>query len=286
MSVTASPAGPGRTAKPDRDTGRVRAPGRHRVDALINPVYIGYDLMRNLRVVSSMFFIVLLPTALYVFFGALQSWSTIEVGNGANVSANTMVSMAAYGAYTATTSLAGMAVLERMQGWGRQLALASYSGTGFIVGKLIVALVVAMAPIAVVYATGALTNARMPGWMWFATGAIVLAGAALFALYGLACSFWFRSEGAVSAASGMLTVFAFLGNAFMPLSGGLLEFSRFTPMYGVVTLAHWPIAEGAFFQTDGTTTVDPLWMPIANVAAWLVVFGGAALLGARRSTAR
>ncbi|WP_317259691.1 hypothetical protein [Kocuria atrinae] len=74
-----------------------------------------------------------------------------------------------------------------------------------------------------------------------------MAGSVVFALYGLAAGLLFRSEGAVGAASGLLVVFAFLGNVFMPLSGALLEFARFTPLYGIVGLARYPITEAGWF---------------------------------------
>ena len=47
-----------------------------------------------------------------------EDWADADAGNG-NVAMHTMISMAAYGAVTATVGVGGMAAVERMQGWGR-----------------------------------------------------------------------------------------------------------------------------------------------------------------------
>ena len=65
-----------------------------------------------------MFFIVGLPAFMYLVFGL---GSDDAVGSG-NVAMYVMISMAAYGAVTATTSVAGSAAIEQTMGWGRQLA--------------------------------------------------------------------------------------------------------------------------------------------------------------------
>ena len=81
-------------------------------------------------------------------------------------------------------------------------------------------------------------------------------------------------------------VLAFLGNVFMPLSGSLLEFARFTPLYGIVGLARYPITEGWVVAVDGTAEQDSVWMLLANVGVWAVIFAAVALFAARKATAR
>ncbi|MBW8732333.1 MAG: ABC transporter permease, partial [Terrabacter sp.] len=89
-------------------------------------------------------------------------------------------------------------------------------------------------------------------------------------------------EAAVGAASGTMVIFAFLGNVFIPLSGALLAFAKFTPLYGYAALARYPLTEG--YLPDGSQ--DPLWVPIVNVLAWLAIFGTAAVLLVRRGRER
>lgn len=248
--------------------------------------YVRIELVRQLRQVSNLVFMVVLPLMLFFIFGAMQEYSTTELPNGnGNVSASTMVSFAAYGAITATAGLAGSAAIELQQGWGRQLGITPFRGSHFLISKTIVAMVLALLPVGVIFLAGALTTARLDAWIWVACGALVLVPAMVFSLYGLAIGTLFRSETAVSAASGMIVIFMFLGNAFMPLSGFLFDLSPFTPVWGVMQLALWPLQEGTVFSSDNLTQYE-LWQPIANVVVWGLIFAGLAVLGARRGTSR
>src|SRR5699024_9194567 len=124
----------------------------------------------------------------------------------------------------ATTSMAGSAAVERTMGWGRQLNMTGLTEAQYIVGKMLMALLMAVSPIVVVYIAGAVTGAEFDSLAhWFSSAALTLVVAIPFSLYGLAFALVFRSETAVSAASGFLVIFAFFGNLFIPLGGVLLD---------------------------------------------------------------
>ena len=95
------------------------------------------DLRRQLRDRIGMFFVVGLPTFMYLVFGL---GSDDPVGSG-NVAMYVMISMAAYGAVTATTSVAGSAATEQVMGWGRQLGLTPMRPLAFVAAKAGVAMV-------------------------------------------------------------------------------------------------------------------------------------------------
>jgi ABC-2 type transport system permease protein len=80
----------------------------------------------------------------------------------------------------------------------------------------------------------------------------------------------------------MIVIMAFLGNVFTPMSGLLLDLGRLTPLYGYAALARFPLTEG-YLPGGGR---DALWLPVANVLAWTIVFSLLALWGVRRSRAR
>jgi ABC-2 type transport system permease protein len=193
-----------------------------------------------------------------------------------------MISMAAYGAVTATTSIGGSAAVERQQGWGRQLGLTPLADSSYIAMKAVVAMTVAALPILLTYTLGALTGARGSTRAWALSALLCLVCSSVFAVYGLLIGTAFRSEAAVGAASGTMVIFAFLGNLFIPLSGPLLAIAKFTPLYGYAGLARYPLSEG--YLADGTS--DPLWLLVANVLAWLLVFGSLAVFFVRRGRER
>lgn len=240
--------------------------------------YARLDLRRQLRDRIGMFFVVGLPTFMFLVFGI---GSDDPVGSG-NVAMYVMISMAAYGAVTATTSVAGSAATEQVMGWGRQLGLTPMRPVGFVAAKAAVAMTVAAVPVVAIFAIGAATGSQGHWSDWVLSGALVWLGSALFAVYGLAICLAFRGPNAPGIASGMIVVLAFLGNVFTPMSGFMLDLGRFTPLYGYVALARFPLTEG-HLPLGGS---DPLWLPVANVLAWTVIFGLVALWGVRRSRAR
>ena len=252
----------------------------------MNATYVGLELKRIFRDPVSLFFTAGLPVFFYLIFGAAMSWGSESVGNG-NVSMLIMASMAAYGAVSAAVGLGGMAAVERMQGWGRQLGLTPLADRDYIGVKVSLAVLVTMIPIGLVFLAGFLTGAAGTARAWVLSGLILVAGAAVFALYGLLFALAFRTEAAVSAASGSVVILGFLGNVFFPLSGTLLTIAKFTPLYGLNALARYPISRGYVMEgTEGALTHEPLWVPLANVSAWLLVLGILATLLVRRARAR
>ncbi|MBD4563963.1 ABC transporter permease, partial [Xanthomonas citri pv. citri] len=92
------------------------------------------------------------------------------------------------------------------------LSLTALTPGAYLAGKCLVALAMAALPVLAVLAAGALTGAELIGPLrWLTTGALALVSSLPFALFGLAAALLFRSEAAVSAASGILVVFGFLG---------------------------------------------------------------------------
>ena len=168
------------------------------------------EVRRILRDPVTLFFTVVLPAFFFLIFGASASFSEESIGNG-NVAMAIMIAMAAYGAVTATVGIGGQAAVERSQGWGRQLGLTPLRDFSFVRVKVALASLVALGPIGLVYLLGALTGAEGSGSAWLISGLVLAVGSLSFALYGLCFGLLFRSEAAISGASGSVVVLAFLG---------------------------------------------------------------------------
>ena len=241
--------------------------------------YAVLDLKRQLRDRLGMFFIVALPAFLFLVFGLGDE----EPYGSANVAMYVMVSMAAYGAVTATTSVAAAAAVEQTMGWGRQVGLTPLRPLEFVAIKAGVAMTVALVPIALIFGIGAATGSRGSAADWALTAAVSWLGSVMFALYGLAMSLLFKGPNAGSVATGVIVILSFLGNLFTPMSGVVLDIGRLTPLYGYAGLARYPITEGWLPMDAGH---DPVWMLVANVTAWIVIFAALATWGLRRRRAR
>ncbi len=252
----------------------------------MNATYLGLELRRLSRDKANLFFIAILPAFFYLIFGAAQDYGSESAGNG-NVAFFILVSMAAYGAVTATVGIGGMAAVERMQGWGRQLGLTPLRDRGFVAVKATLAVLVALLPIALIAALGVATGAEATARAWTLSLTAVIVGAGVFALFGLCAGLAFRTEAAVGAASGIVVILAFLGNLFFPLSGTLLTIAKFTPLYGYISLARYPVTEGRLISPDGADLgSDPLWLPFANLGAWALILAVVAVLLVRRGRGR
>lgn len=249
----------------------------------MNLTYIGIDLKRQLRDLGNITFVVLMPVVMYLIFGTSMAGTESVAGNG-NVRFYIMVSMACYGATLAATQIAGAAGVEQMQGWGRQIGLTPVTNGAIVGMKVVVALAVTTFTAALIFAVGWVTGARADSFgVWIASFGITLAGAAIFALFGYGIALRFKSESALGIATGVLVLFSFLGNVFIPLTGTMLTIAKFTPLYGYVALARWPQLEGDL--ADGTTS-DSLWVLLANVAAWAIIFAVFAVTAVRQGRSR
>src|SRR5699024_6188850 len=143
----------------------------------------------------------------------------------------------------------------------------------YVVGKMLMALLMAISPILIVYIVGAFTGAQFDSFgHWLSSAALCLVVAIPFSLYGLAFALLFRSETAVSAASGFLVIFAFFGNLFIPLGGVLLDIAKFTTLYGPAMLARWPQTHGMLISLHGSAPdFEFLWLVLGNATAWPVI---------------
>ena len=245
--------------------------------------YLRLDLFRSLREPANLFFVVTFPVAMYLVFGRLNT-SAGNYGPHAhgNVSASVMLAMASFSACLGATSASAAAAVEQSAGWGRQMAVTSRGLRGYLVVKTGTAVGTAALPVVVVLTAGALTDSQMEGWAWATSPLICLIGVLPFVLWGLAAGMWLPSSASIGIATSLVSLFAFIGNAFMPLNRTLLAISRFTPMYGSTVLARWPLGEGWTYVPDRQAGVqDPLWMPLANLVAWTLIFG-LLVIGARR----
>jgi ABC-2 type transport system permease protein len=253
----------------------------------MNTTYLLLEVRRIVRDVPALFFIVALPCFLYLIFGATQDYADEPLLHG-NVALYITVGMAAYGAVTATSSIGGMAAVERAQGWGRQLGLTPMRDWQFILVKTQVAVLLALIPVVGVYALGNATGAEGSATAWAVSALAVVAGAVTFSLYGLVIGLAFGSESAVNAASGMLVILAFLGNLFFPLSGTLLEIGRFTPLYGYAGLVRYPVngGNGSSSPMEAGREPDSLLWLLGNLGFWTLALGLLAVWLVRRGRPR
>lgn len=251
----------------------------------INRTIIKIDAVRYLRDPSAVFFSVGLPVIMYTMFGGTASYGSIPVGNG-NVAMSILINISIYGAVTGVVGFAAMAAIERIQGWGRQVALTPLTDASFLLNKALTAALIALLPLTALYIVGHLMSAESEFWPGILSFAIILVLSPMFVLYGVAIALIFRSEIAVSIAVGLLVLFGFAANIFTPLSGILLSIAKFTPLYGYGVLARYPVTEGNQSTATGEIYMESIWLGALNYAAWFVIFALLALPFAAAASAK
>jgi ABC-2 type transport system permease protein len=263
---------PSAIAPPDLSRRRAPALGGFNLTALRLEIR---RLLRNRRtIIITMIF----PVFFFLIFGLNKAYATDRAGSG-NVAAFVMISLALYGAVFATTSGGAMVSIERAQGWSRQLRLTPLSPAAYIMMKVLTALVLGAASVAVVYIVGEATNkAAMPVYLWVVTGFCVWIGSLLFAAFGLFMGYLLPTENVMQFLGLILSLLSFAGGLFIPLSqfpSAVQTVAKFTPLYGLNQLVHAPLL--------GTGVV---WYWPVNVLVWLAIFAGGAMWRMRKDTTR
>jgi ABC-2 type transport system permease protein len=263
------------TAQPARIAGLERRPPPV---GGFSPAILRLEVRRLLRNRRTMTLALVLPVLFFVGFGLNNSYVHQRAGHG-NVSAVEMISIALYGAVAATATCGAMVSIERASGWSRQLRVTPLSPAAYVVIKMLTSLVLAAGAVFAVYLVGAVTNkASMPADLWVITGLCVWIGSLLFAAFGLFVGYLLPSENVTQMISLALTLFCFAGGLFIPVSHfspDLQTFAKFTPLYGLNQLVHYPLAGGILE-----------WGWILNLVVWLAIFVTGAAWCLRRDTAR
>ncbi|EGD53471.1 ABC transporter permease [Gordonia neofelifaecis] len=246
----------------------------------VSTVYLRNDIRRVLRNRRAMIFTVAMPALLYLVFGATQKNSE-TVGSG-NVAFYVLVGMALYGAVIAAASNAASVSIEQQAGWTRTLLMTPLRPAGYVSTKVALAITMSALPVVLLAVVGVLSGATAPIGVWVACLLLAWAGSAVFAAFGLALGSVLKSDGAMQVMGGALALLAFAGGVFVPLDGVMLRIGEFTPMFGVSALARYPLDHGV---TSYGVHLS-LFVIVANIVFWAVVFAGAASYFYNRSARR
>lgn len=241
-----------------------------------NAGFLALEMRRMLRNRRTLIFALVMPPIFFLIFGLQGDLKSQSAGSG-NVTAYVMVSMALYGAMLATTSGGAMVSIERGLGWSRQLRLTPLSPVAYVAIKVVVAMMLGLASVAVVFALGAATGAQMPATAWVECFVLAWITSVVFAAFGLFMGYLLPSENVMQILGPGLAVLAFAGGLFVPASGWFENVAKFVPTYGVATLARSPL---------GDTGWTSLLEAVVNVAVWTTVFVIGARTMFRRDTAR
>ncbi|MEO7998865.1 MAG: ABC transporter permease [Gemmatimonadaceae bacterium] len=233
------------------------------------------EITRVLRNRRTLFFIVVFPC---VFFFLFTAGNRAARGpGGGQALAYVMISMAVYGAMVGTTSGGASVAVERALGWSRQLRLTPLTPAAYVFMKVLASMTLGLISVCSTFTVGALNGVHMPPQTWLMAGVTAWLCSSVFAAFGLFVGFLFPAENVMQFVGPLMAFMAMFGGLFVPLNNlpqSMQDFARYTPMYGVGTLARAPLIGGA----------TP-WA-VGSVVVWAIIFAVGAMIVFKRDTQR
>jgi ABC-2 type transport system permease protein len=240
--------------------------------------YLELEIRRVLRNRRTLFFILIMPAVFFLLFGLPQKGQNIDQANSAAAIAYVMISLAVYGAMTASTATGAAVAVERAQGWSRQLRLTPLRPAAYVATKVLSALSLSLVSVVVEFIVGGIGGVRMPVHVWLLAGLGAWIGSLVFAALGLFVGYLAPAENVMQIMGPILALLAFFGGLFVPLEilpHAMQTIAKFTPVYGVGSIARSPLTHTGFTLSA-----------VLNVVLWTAGLGIGAALLYRRDTAR
>lgn len=239
---------------------------------------VGYLLLEARRAVRNTRFLIFsfaFPVLLFLLYvGLYGQGNTTIIGV-------LMVNMTGFGALSAALFSGGRVSLERSVGWQRQLRLTPLSGAGYLVGKGIIAMLVAVPAVVLVPLIGAVVEGvslDAAGWLRVTVG--IWLAIIPFALMGLLIGQVGTPDTMQPIMSILMMGMSLLGGIFIPVDTmphWLLEIAQVLPSYWLGQVGR------------GAVTSDlsvNLGKAVLVLAAWSVVLGIGVVRRYRRDSAR
>lgn len=225
----------------------------------------------------SLGFALIMPIMMYTMFGVGKEYSDVWL-EGGNVAAQILTSMTLYGVVVVVSSLATNVSLERISGVSRLFSVTPMKPAIQLASRIIAGVLICLVIIAVTFAYGYFTGARMHPGVWIQVALVLVMSSILAAAIGLAAGYIARSDGAFALGSMITVLSAFLSGMFIPLDvmgDFFASIAPYSPMYGVLRLSSAGLY-GTSFELSS----------LVNAFVWTGIFALIAVWGMRKDTGR
>jgi ABC-2 type transport system permease protein len=203
--------------------------------------YTRFELLRTLRNRQAFVFALLFPIIMY-FLLAAPNKDNHNFGGDAHHHTGLfapqyyMTGLLAFGAMVAVLSGGARIAAERTLGWNRQLRLTPLSASAYLRTKILIGYVMATIGMVLLYLSGFSMGVRLPVTSWLEMTGLVLVSLVPFAALGVAMGHLLNDDAAGTAIGGGVSLFAFLGGTWFPITGNGLfaQFCQALPSYWLV----------------------------------------------------
>jgi ABC-2 type transport system permease protein len=235
----------------------------------MSTTYLFTELKRSYRNPRYMLFTLGIPVVLFLMIGGAFDQ------NVGGVSGQTwyMVSMGMFGSMGAVLGIGARIAVERDTGWNRQLRLTPLPALGYVVGKVVTGMLIALPALLLVDLAGKLTGkVDLTALQWAEVIGLGWISVLPLAVVGVGVGYLSRGDSAQAVNGGLVMLMGLFGGLWFPIDGSAPEWlqsvAHAMPTYWITAITRapishqWPAAGG--------------WLVLL---AWVVV---AARIAARR----
>lgn len=207
--------------------------------------YLRLELLRTYRNVRYLIFTLGIPVVLFLVIGNAYGDTRVF-----GVSAQTwyMLNMAAFGALSAVLGVGARISGERDEGWTRQLRLTPLPPQGYVVGKVVTGMLLALPAIVLVCLAGWSTgDVHLAAGQW--AEVIGLGWVALLPMsaVGVGLGYLARGDTAQAANGGVIMLMSMFGGVWFPVDGSspqwLQTVAHLMPTYWITQIGRAPLTD-------------------------------------------
>jgi ABC-2 type transport system permease protein len=219
----------------------------------MSTTYLFTELKRSFSNPRYMLFTLGVPLVLFLVIG--NAWNQ-DIGG---VSGQTwyMVNMGMFGSMGAVLGVGARIAYERDVGWNRQLRLTPLPALGYVIGKVVTGMLIALPALLLVDLAGALTgNVDLTAIQWVEVVGLGWISVLPLAVVGVGVGYLARGDSAQAVNGGLVMLMALFGGLWFPIDAGapqwLQSVAHAMPTYWITTITRapishqWPAAGGWF----------------------------------------
>jgi ABC-2 type transport system permease protein len=242
--------------------------------------YLGLESVRQIKNARGMIFTLAVPLVMLIAFGgSYGGGGQVDPVTGLPWIVVTTIQVAGYGGMMAALSQAFNIVTERSIGWNRQLRITPLSGAGYLLSKVITAMLMALVSIVVIFSVSSiLYHSPLPLANWLTAGLGLWCGVIPFALLGVLIGQFAKPEFAQPLFMAVFMGMAVLGGLWVPLQ----LFPAWVATVAQIVPSYWLNRIGQM----GAHQNGQILTPALVLLGWTVVLGVLIAWRYRRDAAR
>jgi ABC-2 type transport system permease protein len=204
--------------------------------------YLRLELVRTYRNLRYLIFTLGIPVILFLVIGGAFD------GTVFGISGQTwyMINMATFGAFGAVLGVGARIAVERDAGWNRQLRLTPLPPQGYVIGKVVVGMLLALPSLLLVCAAGWLTgDVHLSGVQWAQVVGLGWLALLPMSAVGVGLGYLARGDTAQAVNGGVVMLMSMFGGVWFPVDGSSPAWIRTLadamPTYWITQIARAPL---------------------------------------------